>query len=144
MTDPANEQANEGLTELYRKAQDWKALAAVLLKRAEALGPLPRGRDLRTEAADVLEVRLGDLAKAKALYAEVLGHDPAHAKASAALIRLAEKEGDFRLLAQLLERRAETKRGPEKADALARVAEVYEDSLGTSPRRCEGTRRSSS
>jgi tetratricopeptide (TPR) repeat protein len=133
VTDPANELANEGLTELYRKAQDWKSLAAVLLKRAEAAGPLPRGRDLRAEAADVLEVRLGDVAQAKTLYVDVLGHDPAHAKASDALIRMAEKEGDFRLLAQLLERRADAKRGPEKVDALARVAEVYEDSLSDLP-----------
>ena len=138
VTDPANEHANEGLTELYRKAHDWAALAAVLLKRAEALGPLPRGRDLRTEAAEVFESRLADLTKAKALYVDVLGHDPAHVKASDALVRLAEKEGDFRTLAQLLERRAVSKRGAEKADALARVAEVYEDSLSDLP---EATRR---
>ncbi len=138
VTDPANEHANEGLTELHRKSHDWASLAAVLLKRAEALGPLPRGRDLRTEAAEVLEVRLGDLTGAKALYAEVVGHDPAHAKATEALIRLAERGGDFRSLAQLLERRAADRRGAEKADALARVAEVYEDSLGDM---AEATRR---
>ncbi len=95
---------------------------------------LPRGRDLRTEAAEVLETQLGESGRAKALYIEVLGHDPAHARASEALIRMAEKEGDFRLLAQLLERRAGTKRGIEKADALARVAEVYDDSLERSRR----------
>ena len=138
VTDPANEQANEGLTELYRRSHDWAALAAVLLKRAEAAGPLPRGRDFKTEAAEVLEVRLGDLGRAKALYADVVGHDPAHTKASDALMRLAEKEGDFRTLAQLLERRAASKHGSEKTDALARVAEVYEDSLSDLP---EATRR---
>jgi tetratricopeptide (TPR) repeat protein len=129
VTDPANEVASEGLTALYRKAQDWTSLVAILLKRAEAAGPLPRGRDLRTEAAEVLETQLGEGGRAKALYLEVLGADPAHATASEALIRMAEREGDFRLLAQLLERRAGTKRGLEKADALARVAEVYDDSL---------------
>ena len=69
----------------------------------------------------MLEVRLGDLTKAKALYSEVVGHDPAHAKASEALIRLAEKEGDWRTLAQLLERRAMSRRGAEKAEADSRI-----------------------
>jgi len=138
VTDPANEVANEGLTELHRRTHDWASLAAVLLKRAEAAGPLARGRDLRAEAAEVLETQLGDLARAKGLYVEVLNHDPGHLKASEALIRMAEKEGDFRTLAQLLERRAAGKRGVEKADALARVAEVYEDSLSDL---AEATRR---
>jgi tetratricopeptide (TPR) repeat protein/tRNA A-37 threonylcarbamoyl transferase component Bud32 len=127
--DPANEKAHEGLTAIYKKAQEWPSYAAILMKRADAAGTTPRGRDLRTEAAHVFETQLIDERKAKDNYAAVLAEDPSHVAASEGLARIAEKTGDFRTLVGLLERRAEARRGSEKAEILAKVAEVYEDHL---------------
>jgi tetratricopeptide (TPR) repeat protein len=63
------------------------------------------------------------------VYARVLSEDPGHVRASEAMGRILEKQGDFAGLVQLLERRAEARRGPEKAEALVRVGEVYEDHM---------------
>jgi serine/threonine protein kinase/lipopolysaccharide biosynthesis regulator YciM len=138
VTDPASEAANEGLTAVYKKAQEWHSYAAILLRRAQAAGATPRGRELRSEAAHVFETRLSDEPQAKDLYVSVLAEEPGHAAASDGLSRIAERTGDHRTLAILLESRAEGRRGPEKLDALVRVAEVYEDQLNDMP---EATRR---
>jgi tetratricopeptide (TPR) repeat protein len=72
---------------------------------------------------------LNDAARAKELFAQVLADDPAHAKAVDGMARIAELTGDFRALVVALERRAESRRGREKADALLRVAGIYEQNL---------------
>lgn len=136
--DPANEAAAEGMTTIYRRAQQWPELVGLLMARADAATTAPKARDLRAEAAELLETRLNDLSRARDLFAAVLTDDPGHARAGEAMARIAERTGDFQTLAQLLERRAEARRGIEKAEALAKVAEVYEDHLNDL---AEATRR---
>lgn len=128
-SDPASEAANEGLTVIYRRAQQWPELAAILMMRADATASSPRARDLRTEAAELLETKLNDPARAKELYTAVLADDPGHTRAGDALARIAERMGDFPTLVKLLEKRAEARRGVEKGEVLAKIAEVYEDHL---------------
>ncbi len=137
-SDPASEQATEGLAVIYRRAQQWPELTQVLLARADASVTTPRARDLRCEAAELLETKLNDPKRAAALYGAVLAEDPGHAKAGDAMARIAEKSGDFQSLVKILEKRAEARRGHEKAEALAKVAEVCEDHLNDLP---EATRR---
>jgi len=137
-SDPANEAAAEGMTAIYRRAQQWPELVALLMARADSAPSAPKARDLRAEAAEILETRLNDTQRARDLYASVLVDDPGHARAGEAMARIAERTGDFPTLAQLLERRAEARRGLEKAEALAKVAEVYEDHLNDL---AEATRR---
>ncbi|MDP9000339.1 MAG: protein kinase, partial [Myxococcota bacterium] len=137
-TEPANEEAYEALASLYRKAHQWPELASVLVARASAAGASPRARDARADAAEVYEQRLNDDARAKELFGLVLAEDPGHAKAVDGMASIAERTGDFRSLVVVLERRAESRRGREKADALLKVAEVYEENLGDLP---EATRR---
>ncbi len=136
--DPAHEEANEGLTNIYRKAQQWPELVNVLLSRADAFGSSPRARDLRAEAAEVLENRLNDGERAKELFGQVLAEDPGHARAGDGLARIAERTGDFKSLVAVLERRAEARRGRERVEALLKVAEICEDRLDDLP---EATRR---
>ena len=136
--DPANEAAAEGMTAIYRRAQQWPELVGLLMARADGATTAPKARDLRAEAAELLETRLNDLSRARDLFAAVLTDDPGHARAGEAMARIAERTGDFQTLAQILERRAEARRGIEKAEALAKVAEVYEDHLNDLP---EATRR---
>src|SRR5690606_35853963 len=98
----------------------------------------PKARDLRAEAAEILETRLNDLNRSRDIFMTVLADDPGHARACDAMARIAERTGDFVTLAKVLERRAEARRGVEKADALVKVAEVYEDHLNDL---AEATRR---
>ena len=136
--DPANEAAAEGMTGIYRRAQQWPELVSVLMARADVAASAPKARDLRAEAAEILETRLNDMARARDLFMTVLADDPGHGRACDAMARIAERTGDFITLAQVLERRAEARRGLEMAEALAKVAEVYEDHLNDLP---EATRR---
>jgi tetratricopeptide (TPR) repeat protein/tRNA A-37 threonylcarbamoyl transferase component Bud32 len=138
VTDPANEAASEGLTAIYRKAQQWQELATILVARANAGGSTQRTRELKAEAAELFETKLQDESRARDLYSAVLAEDAGHARAGEAMARIAERTQDYRTLVKLLEKRAESKRGAEKADALARVAEVYEDHLNDL---AEATRR---
>ena len=137
-SDPGADAAAEGMTSIYRRAQQWPELVSLLMARADVATTAPKARDLRAEAAEILETRLNDLNRARDLYAAVLADDPGHARAGEAMARVAERTGDFQTLATLLERRAEARRGYEKAEALAKVAEVYEDHLNDL---AEATRR---
>ena len=138
VTDPANDEAHEALAGLYRKAHQWPELVATLVARADAAGSTPRARDARAEAAEIYDQRLSDTARAKELYAQVLAEEPGHAKAVEGMAQIAERTGDFRSLVVVLERRAESRRGREKADALLKVADAYEQGLGDL---AEATRR---
>ena len=109
--DPANEAAAEGMTGIYRRAQQWPELVSVLMARADVAASAPKARDLRAEAAEILETRLNDMARARDLFMTVLADDPGHARACDAMARIAERTGDFVTLAQILERRAEARRG---------------------------------
>jgi tetratricopeptide (TPR) repeat protein len=127
--DPANDEAHEALAALFRKAHQWPELVATLVARADAAGGSPRARDARAEAAEVYDQKLNDAARSKELYAQVLAEEPGHAKAVDGMAQIAERTGDFRSLVVVLERRAESQRGREKADALLKVADVYEERL---------------
>ena len=136
--DPTNDAAADGLLAIYRRAQQWPELVGLLMQRADVAPTAPKARDLRAEAGEILETRLNDVARARDLFASVLADDPGHTKAGDAMARIAERTGDFQTLAQVLDRRAEARRGIEKAEAIAKVAEVYEDHLNDL---AEATRR---
>ncbi len=128
-TDPVNENAYEGLTEIYRKAQQWRELVSTLAVYAEVAGS-SRARDVRVEAAEIYSVHLNDTARASEMYGRVLAEDPGHTKASAGMARIAEGSGDYQTVADLLEQRLEMARGRERTDLLLKIAELYEDRLG--------------
>jgi len=128
-TDPANEAALEGMTLIYRRAQQWSELGMVLTRRADAAGTPAQARDLRAEAAEILELYLNDTASARGLYEQILAEDPGQLKANDALARIYERTSDWNNLVKVLERRAEAQRGDERYKALNRIAEIYESSL---------------
>jgi tetratricopeptide (TPR) repeat protein/tRNA A-37 threonylcarbamoyl transferase component Bud32 len=129
--EPGNEAALEGMAQIYRKAQQWQELGVVLTRRAEAAETPARARDLRAEAAELLEHQLGDAGAARNLYEQILSEDPGHVKAGAALSKLYERMQDYESLVRFLERRSEAVRGEEKLRTLARIAELYETQLGS-------------
>jgi tetratricopeptide (TPR) repeat protein len=128
--EPADEVALEGMTEIYRKAQQWAELGMVLTRRADAAAAPARARELRAEAAEILELRLNDVDSARALYEQLVSEDPGQVKASDALARIYERTSDFHGFLKILERRADAQRGEDKQKTLCRIAEVYETNLG--------------
>ncbi len=127
--DPSSEAALDGLTQIYRKAQQWQELGVVLTRRADAAKTPAQARDLRAEAAEILEQQLGDTPSARQLYEQILADDPGHPRASEAISRIFERSGDFMNLVKHLVLRAEAQRGEDKLRSLVRIAEVYETQL---------------
>jgi tetratricopeptide (TPR) repeat protein len=127
--DPSSDAALDGMTQIYRKAQQWQELGVVLTRRADAAKTPAQARDLRAEAAEILEQHLNDTQNARALYEQVLAADPGHTKASDAVAKIYERLGDFTSLVKHLVRRAEAQRGEEKRSSLTRIAEVYETQI---------------
>ncbi len=127
--EPANEAALENITTIYRKAQQWQELGQLLTHRADAAATPERARDLRTEAAEILEQRLGDTAGARAVYELVLSEDPSHERAGDALARILEKQGDFDVLVQLLKARLDAQPADDAIRSLCRIGEIYDDRI---------------
>ncbi|MFI5300627.1 MAG: protein kinase, partial [Polyangiales bacterium] len=128
--DPANDEALEGLADVYRRAQQWPELGAMLLKRADAAATPAKARDLRAQAAELLETKLSDAQKAKEIYQAIVDADPGHSAATEGLERICARTGDYAGVVKILETRANSLRGRDKADALARIGELFEDNLG--------------
>ncbi|HEX6765953.1 MAG TPA: tetratricopeptide repeat protein, partial [Polyangiaceae bacterium] len=127
--DPANDAALDGMARIYRKAQQWTELGGILVSRADASTSPARARDLRAEAADILEMYLGDGAGARAMVEQILAEDPAHVAANDQLARLCERAGDHAGVVKVLERRAQALRGDERLRVLCRIAELHELNL---------------
>jgi tetratricopeptide (TPR) repeat protein len=127
--DPACEPALEGTIALYRKAQAWPDLVAILLRRADAATQAARGRDALVDAADILAGKLNDAARARELLERVLADDPVHERATALLEELLARTQDWAALVGVVERKAKNLRGAAKVEALCYAAEIYEDRL---------------
>ena len=139
--EPSNDVALGGMASIYRTAQQWPELGAVLLRRADVAGSPARARDLRAEAAELLDGKLNEALRAKDIYEQILEGDPTHEGASDAVARIYERTGDYAALVKILERRADALRGAAKAQALCKIAELFEgqlDDLAEAVRRYEG------
>jgi tetratricopeptide (TPR) repeat protein/tRNA A-37 threonylcarbamoyl transferase component Bud32 len=128
--DPGNDTALEALSQIYRKAQQWTELGMVLTRRADAAPTPARARELRSEAAELLELYLNDPNGARAMYEQILSEDPGQVRASDALCRLYERMKDYPSLVKILNNRADAQRGEDKVKTLCRIAEIYETQLG--------------
>ena len=128
--DPANESALEGLSTLYRRAQQWPELVTVLLVRADRAATPAKARDFRCQAAEIVETRLSDASRARELYEQTLREDPGHQLAVDALARIYQRDNDFAGYAKILEQQAEALSGDARAEILCKVGELYEDQVG--------------
>ncbi len=136
--DPAHDGALEGMCHVYRRAQQWQELGQVLLSRADRAPTPAAARDLRAEAADVLETKLSDSERARDLYEQIFEEDPGHTKANDALARIYQRLEDYAGYAKILERRAHALRGEARVEAICKIAELHEDQLNDL---AEATRR---
>ncbi len=128
-TEPSNPQALKGLTDIYRKAQQWPELGLVLTTRADAAATPDEARNLRCDAAEILELQLNDVGGARDLYEQILREDPGNERASEALARICGQTGDHERRVKILESRAKTEQGDARQRTLCQIAEVYEDHL---------------
>lgn len=127
--EPANEKALLGLTELYRKAEQWAELGALLMRRAETSTTPATARDIRSDAAEIFDKRLADVKQARALYEQILESDPTHSTARPRLAELLERSGEFQALVELLEKALATEADRNRVAALTRLGEIYEKHL---------------
>ncbi|MDH5491266.1 MAG: hypothetical protein OEY14_04880, partial [Myxococcales bacterium] len=125
--EPANEDAFDGIIELYRRSQSWHELVGILMARAEQSTSAARARDLRADAAEIGLDRLADTETAEGVFEEILAEDPAHPKAAAVMRDIYTGREDWKKLASLLERRSHHQRGEAKVATLLELAEIYED-----------------
>ncbi|MFI5309099.1 MAG: tetratricopeptide repeat protein, partial [Polyangiales bacterium] len=125
----SHEAAYDGICDLYRRSQAWSELATMLLQRADHAKSPVKGRDYRTEAAAIIAGKLNDQARARAELERVLADDPDHPQAQPALAEIVREQEDWPALSELLERRAASTKGKERAEALLSLGETYEDRL---------------
>jgi len=138
--DPAHDGALEGMAQVYRRAQQWPELCQVLQTRADRAATPEKARDIRAEAAEVLETRLNDASRARDLYEHIFQEDPSNDKAAEALGRIYQRLEDWAGYAKILERRADALRGDARVETLCKIAELFEDQLddlGEATRRYE-------
>ncbi len=130
-TDPANEAALEALAQIYRKSQQWPELGIILSRSADAARTPARARDLRTDAAELLERQMNDVGGARQLYESVLTDDPSHARAVEGFGRICERTGDWAGYIKVLEARSQALRGDEQLSVACKIAETYELRMGS-------------
>src|SRR5262249_30181885 len=125
----AHEGALEGVSQVYRRAQQWPELAQVLLSRADRAPTASQARDLRAEAAALYGTKLNDAQRALDLYEQIFKEDPGHKKAGEALGAIYREKEDWSGLAKILEQEADALRGDRKVETICKIAELYEDQL---------------
>jgi tetratricopeptide (TPR) repeat protein len=103
---PKDEEAKEKLKELYNKRRVYKPLFDLLEKEAAQMDPGPARRELLMEMAKLAAERLDRGADATRLYKSVLEEEPSAAPALDALEKQAERDKDWKTVAEVLERRA--------------------------------------
>jgi tetratricopeptide (TPR) repeat protein len=123
---PGDLQAFDALVGLYESAGRWEDLVALYEGRARVVPGAP----LLARAANLARVRLKNVARAEALYRQLLRLDPANPDALHDLCELLEEEQSWPALAAALEQGASSATDPREAAKLTlRLARVYEQRL---------------
>jgi tetratricopeptide (TPR) repeat protein len=118
------------LARLLGKVGMAQKAAAALQRELELAGDGAEARDARGHLAEIYERELALPAKAIEVYEAILARTPEDVVALAALDRLHSAAGHFEALADVLERRIEVTKGPERTDLIWRRARVLEEKLG--------------
>ena len=133
--EPGNDAALEGAAQIYRKAQQWAELVAVLLKRADAQSSPARAREYRAEAADLLESSWATR-RSPRHPGEDRRRRPRAAKATQALERIFLAANDWQGLVAMLEKKAEALTGrPSAPTRSTRSPRRTKTGSRTTPRR---------
>ncbi len=126
---PADREAIDKLKELYGKRRAYKALYELLERETKILDGDKR-REAWTEMAKLAAERLDRGADAMRLYKMVLAEDPRSTSALDALERQAERDKDWKTVAEVLEKRAEhVTDDASRLALLQKLGGVYADRL---------------
>jgi tetratricopeptide (TPR) repeat protein len=136
--DPKSSRALDGVATVYRANKMWSELGDLLVHRADVSNSPSDARELRTQAAQVLEKHLSDIDGAQELYERIIREDPGDLVVSQALSRIYEKNHELDRLVPLLTRQADEERGPRRHTALCRLGDLHRMHLGDlqEARRC--------
>jgi tetratricopeptide (TPR) repeat protein len=136
--EPKSVRALDGVAGVYRTNKMWSELGDLLVHRADVSASPSDARELRTQAAQVLEKHLQDLDGARELYERIIREDPGDIVVSQALSRIYEQNQELDRLVPLLTRQAEQERGPRRHAALCRLGDLQRAHLGDldEARRC--------
>lgn len=136
--DPKSTRALDGVATVYRSNKMWSELGDLLVHRADLSASPSDARELRTQAAQVLEKHLQDIDGAQELYERIIREDPGDLVVSQALSRIYERNHELDRLVPLLTRQAEEERGPRRHTALCRLGDLYRTHLAdlVEARRC--------
>jgi len=136
--EPKSVRALDGVAGVYRTNKMWSELGDLLVHRADASTSPSDARELRTQAAQVLEKHLLDLDGAQELYERIIREDPGDIVVSQALSRIYEQNHELDRLVPLLTRQADEERGPRRHAALCRLGDLQRAHLGDleEARRC--------
>ncbi|MEY4545719.1 MAG: hypothetical protein RL685_1914 [Pseudomonadota bacterium] len=128
--DPKSSRALDGVAGVYRNNKMWSELGDLLVHRADVSASPSDARELRTQAAEVLEKHLRDLDGAQELYERIIREDPGDLVVSQALSRIYEQNHELDRLVPLLSRQADEERGPRRHAALCRLGDLQRAHLG--------------
>lgn len=128
--DPSNARALDGVASVYRANKMWSELGDLLVHRADAATSPSDARELRTQAAQVLEKHLQDVDGAQELYERIIREDPGDLVVGQALSRIYEQNHELDRLVPLLQRQAAEERGARRHTALCRLGDLQRSHLG--------------
>jgi tetratricopeptide (TPR) repeat protein len=129
--DEADVWAIAELTKLRQAVEDWKEVAALLLRRGELENP-PEQIEVQHRAAKVIVDKLGDAPRAIAIYEAILEAEPTDRLASSNVRELYVREGRNKDLARLLELLVETaETPPERAQHRIDLATLQDEKFAS-------------
>ena len=130
---PADDEALQKLKELYVKRRAYKPLYDLLDRQAGRLGAGVARREVWLEMAKIAAERLDRGAEAAGLYKRLLEEDPSAPGALDALEKQAERDKDYKTVAEVLERRvglvSQSGDDASKLALLQKLGAVYADRL---------------
>lgn len=127
--DPTNQRAFSRLKMILTNAERWGELEALYDKAAQGTPDQTTRIELLNDVAVIAEEIMGDAAKAIRYYERILTLDSLYVPALDALEKLYEREGRWKDLAALLERRLETANDEESATIKLNLGRIYLDRL---------------
>ena len=127
---PGDAEALEKLKELYGKRRAYRPLYDLLDREASAMPPGKEQREAWLEMAKLAAERLDRGGDAMMLYKRVLEEDPAATGALDALEKQAERDKDYAVVADVLERRVKLAGdSAQKLLGLQKLGAIYSDRL---------------
>lgn len=128
--DPTNSRAFAKLKDILTASERWDDLEVLYEKRIGATEDPTERIELLNEIALASEEIIGNAGKAIGYYERILALEPFHDGALGSLEKLYEREGRWKDLAALLEKRLETATQEETLDNKLALGRIYIDRLG--------------